>query len=188
MKIINYLIITFVTCVLASSVILSISRSSLAFATDTDDWPMFHHDLTHTGYSTNTPTATSPTLLWNFTTNMVIWASPAVVDGKVYVGSDGGVAYCLNASDGTAIWNYTLPVRNQGRPGASGPAIGSSMAVSDGYVYFGSYDRNVYCLNANTGEKVWNYTTRNTVQSSPAVVNGKVYVGLGTATFIALTP
>ena len=56
-------------------------------------------------------------------------------------------------------------------------AIGSSMAVVGGYVYFGSYDRNVYCLDASTGDKVWNYTTGNTVESCPSISNGYVYVG-----------
>jgi outer membrane protein assembly factor BamB len=149
--------------VLLISLLFSFYAVPQVFASSSlDDWPMFHHDLTHTGYSTSTPTATSATLLWNFTTNMVVWASPAVVGGYVYIGSDGGIAYCLNASDGSKIWNYTIPARNQSRPGAGGPAIGSSMAVADGYVYFGCYDRNVYCLNASTGEKVWNFTTGNT--------------------------
>jgi PGF-CTERM protein len=41
----------------------------------------------------------------------------------------------------------------------------------------GSYDHNVYALNASTGAKVWNYTTGLMVLSSPAVANGVVYVG-----------
>ena len=33
--------------------------SSVGASAGIDDWPMFHHDLTHTGYSTSIPTATS---------------------------------------------------------------------------------------------------------------------------------
>jgi len=43
-------------------------------------------------------------------------------------------------------------------------------------VYIGSYDNNVYALNAATGTKLWNYTTGGGF-SSPAVANGVVYVG-----------
>ena len=99
----NRTLIISVLFVLASSAFFCLVLSSASFAyanSSSDDWPMFHHDLTHTGYSTSTPTATHATLLWNYTTNSVVGASPAIVDGLVYVGSDGGVAYCLNASDG----------------------------------------------------------------------------------------
>ena len=53
----------------------------------------------------------------------------------------------------------------------------SSPAVANGIVYVGSLDHNVYALNANTGTKVWSYTTGYWVVSSPAVANGIVYVG-----------
>ena len=44
-------------------------------------------------------------------------------------------------------------------------------------VYFGSWDNNVYALNASTGALLWKYTTGYHVFSSPAVANGVVYVG-----------
>jgi outer membrane protein assembly factor BamB len=64
------------------------------------------------------------------------------------------------------VWNF-----------AAGNAVESSPAVADGYVYVGSWDGNVYCLDASTGVKVWNYTTGGLVESSPAVAGGYVYVG-----------
>jgi outer membrane protein assembly factor BamB len=164
------------TFLIASSYV-AFTESPVQASSSTDNWPMFHNDLTHTGYSTSKPAAASATLLWNYTTNSVVWASPAIVDGRVYIGSDGGIAYCLNASDGSEIWNYTIQAATRARQGAGGPAIGSSMAVTDGYVYFGCYDRNVYCLDASTGAKIWNYTTQGWVDSSPAVANSYIYVG-----------
>jgi outer membrane protein assembly factor BamB len=70
----------------------------------------------------------------------------------------------------------------------------SSPAIANGKVLIGSNDGNVYCLDVRTGDKIWNYTTGYNVQlssgdsgtwvrhvgsvsSSPAVVNGMVYVG-----------
>ncbi len=170
----------FIILVMASSTFFCLALPKTPFATansSADNWPMFHHDPSHIGYSTSTPTATQAALLWNFTANSVVGASPAVVDGRLYIGSDGGVAYCLNALDGSEIWNFTVPVKNGGFHLEGGTAISSSMAVSNGYVYFGCYDRNVYCLNAATGAKVWNFTTGNTVESCPSVANGNVYVG-----------
>jgi len=64
------------------------------------------------------------------------------------------------------VWNYT-----------TGSAVPSSPAVANGVVYVGSYDGNIYALNATTGANVWNYTTGASVYSSPSVANGVVYVG-----------
>jgi len=52
----------------------------------------------------------------------------------------------------------------------------------------GSDDNNVYCLNAATGALVWNYETGNSVYSSPAVVNGVVYIGSHDANIYAFGP
>ena len=71
-------------------------------------------------------------------------------------------------SNGQLLWNYTIT-------GYEG-YVDSSPAVANGVVYVGSYDNNLYALNATTGAKVWNYGTQ-APTSSPAVANGVVYVG-----------
>jgi parallel beta-helix repeat protein len=128
-------------------------------------WSMFRHDLTHSGY-TESPMPGTNNKLWNYTTGSGVYSSPAVADGRVYVGSYDNRTYCLNASTGAQIWNYT-----------TGNWVFSSPAVADGRVYVGSFDDRVYCLDALTGAQVWNYKTGKNVYSSPAVVDGRVYVG-----------
>jgi len=149
----------------------TLSRHYLRIRFAPDWWPMFRHDLSHTAYSTSIAPNTNNTL-WTYTTGDDVWSSPAVVDGKVYVGSYDNKTYCLDASDGALIWNYT-----------TGDDVTSSPAVVDGKVYVGSYDDKVYCLNASAASmtpderEIWNYTTGGNVHSSPAVADGKVYVG-----------
>jgi outer membrane protein assembly factor BamB len=58
-----------------------------------------------------------------------------------------------------------------------GGEVYSSPAVANGVVYVGSFDSNVYALNASTGAKLWSYYIGGEVYSSPAVANGVVYVG-----------
>jgi len=135
-------------------------------------WPMLHHDLSHTGY-TESPAPNTNQTQWNYTTGEWVSSSPAVADGKVYIGSADFKIYCLDATTGASIWNYT-----------TGDWVCSSPAVADGRVYVGSADGEVYCLNALTGEKIWNYTTEAKISnytgvecSSPAVADGRVYVG-----------
>jgi len=131
-----------------------------------DWWPMFHHDLTHTGYSTSTAPTTNQTP-WNYRTGSWVASSPAVVDDVIYVGSGDNNVYALNATTGRKVWNYT-----------TGNCVQwSSPAVVGGVVYVGSTDNKIYALNAATGTTVWNYATAGEVWSSPAVVGGVVYVG-----------
>jgi outer membrane protein assembly factor BamB len=130
-----------------------------------DWWPMFHHDLSHTGYSTSTAPNTNNTV-WNYTTGNLVVSSPAVADGKVYVGSLDNKTYCFDASTGAYVWSYT-----------TGNWVHSSPAVADGKVYVGSNDNRIYCLDALTGAYNWSYTISDFAFSSPAVADGKVYVG-----------
>jgi len=55
----------------------------------------------------------------------------------------------------------------------------SSPIVSDGIMYVGSRDGNVYALNASFGKQLWNFTTNNPIFSTPAVGNGIVYIANG---------
>src|SRR4030042_903481 len=103
------------------------------------DWPMFRHDLQHTGYSTSPAPNTNQTL-WTYTADGYANCCPAVVDGKVYVGSNDNNLYCLDAATGMRIWNYT-----------TGGDVVSSPAVADDKVYVGASDYKVYCWNAATG-------------------------------------
>ena len=169
-----------------------------------DDWPMFHHDLANTGYSTsNTPETTN--VLWSYQTGYAVHSSPSVVDGMVYIGSNDRKIYCLDAENGLKIWES--PISGDIRTGPAvieekvyvtvngiaycfnaingteiwmssiGGAIFSSPAVANGKVYFGSQNKKVYCLDADNGSCLWTYTTGGMVYSSPAVVNGRVYIG-----------
>jgi eukaryotic-like serine/threonine-protein kinase len=59
----------------------------------------------------------------------------------------------------------------------TGKGVMSSPAVADAYLFVGSRDWRIYCLNSSNGKQMWNYSTANEVNSSPAVYNGSVYVG-----------
>ena len=136
---------------------------SMGIQSVADEWPMFHHDLTHTGNSNSTAPVTNQTA-WRYNTGGPV-GSPIVVGGLVYVGSYDDNFYALNATNGAVVWTYT-----------TGSNVVSPAAVADGLVYFGSEDNNVYTLNAETGALVWNYTTGFYVDSTPEVSNGVVYV------------
>jgi outer membrane protein assembly factor BamB len=76
--------------------------------------------------------------------------------------------YSTSAAPATKNMNWEYTTNN---------GVFSSPAVVNGKVYFGSLGKMI-CLNASTGDLLWNYTTPfpyDNVDSSPAVANGKVY-------------
>jgi len=56
----------------------------------------------------------------------------------------------------------------------------------DGTVFVGSWDGNVYALDADDGTEQWAFQTGNAVSNSPTVVDGTVFVGSGDGNVYAL--
>ena len=78
-----------------------------------------------------------------------------------YTGSD-------NPTDSVKLlWSYQ-----------TGRMVQSSPAVANGYVFVGSRDSQLFCLNASNGEAIWKFPFHMEVWSSPTVYNGAVYVGV----------
>lgn len=103
-------------------------------------------------------------MIWNVTISDI--PAPTVSNGIVYAGSFGSML-ALNATTGFQIWSYTT----------SNPfATLTSPAITNGVVYFGSHDHNLYALNAAKGYKIWNYSSDGDITSTPFVVNGIVYI------------
>ncbi len=48
--------------------------------------------------------------------------------------------------------------------------------VYDGLVFTGSYDHNVYAVNASTGELVWKYPTEGGIVTRPATFDGNIFI------------
>ena len=111
-------------------------------------------------------------MIWKYQTKREIFSSPAVVDGKVYIGeglhSDvDSELYCLDATTGSFLWSFQTSSH-----------VESSPAVVDGRAFFGGGADGVYCVDAETGEQIWLYPGIY-VSVSPVVHDGSVYVGTG---------
>lgn len=135
------------------------------------NWAMYGSGPEHRGVNASENVLTPANVSglaqdWIYTTEGDIYTSPAVVNGILYVGSNDGKLYALEAATGAYMWSYTT----QG-------AINSSPAVVNGIVYVGSDDHKMYALNAMTGKRKWSYTTGGAVDSSPTLINGVVYFG-----------
>jgi len=106
---------------------------------------------------------------WKFEMGGAISVGPAIMDGKVYVGQQGGERffYCLDAETGEVVWKQTVP----------GGWVWGSATVDDGLVYVPTVNGYAVCLDGKTGHIVWMYPTAKSVPAEPAIDGDIVYFG-----------
>ena len=142
-------------------------------------WPMFHHDLRHTGLSPYDTSDNPGKLRWKFKTEYyVLSSSPAIgSNGIIYIGSADHYLYAINPN-GTLKWKFQ-----------TGYELYSSPAIdSDGTIYVGSDDHYLYAINPD-GTLKWKFHTGDAVFSSPAIGNdGTIYVGSTDHYLYAINP
>jgi outer membrane protein assembly factor BamB len=112
-----------------------------------------------------------------------IASSPQVDDERVYVGvvlpsvfGSSGAVYCVDRTNGNEIWMFN-------DRGAMKDVF-SSPCLAEGRVYIGEgfhqhADCKLYCLDAATGKKLWDFATTSHIESTPCVAGDKVYFGAG---------
>jgi polyvinyl alcohol dehydrogenase (cytochrome) len=105
------------------------------------------------------------------------YSQPTVMLGRVFVGSDSGYIYAVDARSGCVYWSFLADagVRNaltvEPLPGKGARRYG---------VFFGDLKANVYGLDAQSGALLWkrhvddNYTTR--ITAPPAYHDGRLFV------------
>ena len=107
------------------------------------------------------------------------FAQPAVAGGRVFVGSDNGFVYSIDAATGCVYWSFAAfgGVRTAISLGAITTATGTRYAA-----YFGDLKANVFAVDAETGEKIWSMHADEhpfaRVTGAPTLANGKLYVPL----------
>src|SRR5262249_10222543 len=134
---------------------------------------------------TDTHVITPGRLVWTFRApdKGGISSSPLVDGDRIYIAASHdsvftsyGALYCLDRANGNLIWTFHDDKKMK--------SVFSSPCSADGKVFIGEgfhQDANckLYCLRANNGQKVWEFQTESHTESSPCVVNGKVYFGAG---------
>ncbi len=73
--------------------------------------------------------------VWTFATRARVESSPAIAGGRVFVGSNDGMFYVLNLTDGSKLWEFN----------AGGP-LSASPAIANGRIVIGSQDGRLFCF------------------------------------------
>ncbi len=152
--------------------------SSFAALADTP-WPMFGHDLQHTGRSSYSGPKI-PEKKWEYDIGNIGAEniSAAVgLDGAVYIGSYIDDRLYAFETDGTVRWYYEI-----GGHVLSTPAIGT-----DGVIYVTSDGDFLFAINPN-GTLKWKASIPTTSYSSPAIaLDGTIYL-CGETALYAINP
>lgn len=132
-------------------------------------WPMFQHDLQHTGRSPYVGPQTN-SLKWALTLDAGYTYSPITgSDGTIYVGCENGgtVFYAINPN-GTLKWQRTLNTLHNT----------SAAMASDGTLYV-PLDDKLLALDSTDGSTKWTYTTEpGWIYGNPAIAaDGTIYIG-----------
>ena len=123
-------------------------------------------------------------------------AQPTVVAGRVFVGSDNGYIYSLDAATGCVYWSFEGGGIIRGALSV-GPVSGQG--ASRYAVYFGDGHANVFAVDAQSGKLLWkakadsHWVAR--ITAAPKLYNGKLFVPVssseefrsGTATYPCCT-
>lgn len=119
--------------------------------------------------------------LWSLKIEEGVEASGALVNDKLYFGSQGGQFYSVNAKTGTILWTFPTRIENLSEP-----------LVVDGVVYFLTGSNTVYALKADTGESLWLYSRPEVMPvtvrggAKPTMRKGALIVGFSDGTLVSL--
>ena len=99
-------------------------------------------------------------------------SSPVLYNNTLYFGS-GNDVYAVHAEKGTQAWSYR-----------TGDVVHGTPALDNNKLFVGSFDGNVYALNAADGSLIWKFKTvghrffpKGEVQGSPSIFKGQVFIG-----------
>ncbi len=136
--------------------------------------PMFRGNPARTGEHPGPGPNAPLNAMWATKLGTAVSATPALVDGRLFVGSvnsatlPGGALHAVDARTGEELWRLQT---------AMGDAFFASPAVADGTVFAASYDGIVLAATTDMGTERWRFQAEAAVYSSPVVWQGAVCFG-----------
>ena len=102
-------------------------------------------------------------------------AQPTIAGGRLFVGSQDGTVYALDAKSGCTIWTY------QAKGGVrTAIVLGTPSARAPLTAFFGDGRSNVYAVNADTGVEIWSKQVETHpsahVTGAPTLYQNRLYI------------
>ena len=111
---------------------------------------------------------------WKFATGKAVRAQPRVLGGGVYLHSDSGFLYKLDAKSGAELWRARVDVGSHARlptneKGTRWDRYGSSVMADGKHLYLASRDQHLYALDLKTGREAWRVAAGDIMTATPAL-------------------
>jgi len=162
-----------------------VTNQPLANPSQGSAWNGWGADITNTRFQTargaGLTSAQVPhlTLKWafGFPNGTSSYGQPTVASGRVFVGTDTGYLYSIDAKNGCVFWSFQTKAGVRNAPTV---APIEAQGTSRYAVFFGDLKANVYALDAQDGRLLWttkveeHYTSR--VTGAPTFAGGRLYV------------
>ncbi len=173
----------------------------MSFEPIVSDWPMFGHDIYHTGRCSYNTMNNLGAIIWSFWTENGVWSSPVIADdGTIYFGSpqlyainpngtvkwtrpdvtlqtapvidDSGMIYCGNALSAYKNFYAIYPNGSTKWSIYFNQVRGSPVITGDGTIIAPeSGDNKIVALYSSNGTRKWEFHTNHVIYSSPAIGN-----------------
>ena len=151
-----------------------------------ENWPSYNGDYTGRRYSSlreiNAGNVSQLRAAWVFHpgNSQRLEATPVVVNGVMYVTSANDV-FALDAGSGRTVWHYARPV-SAGLLDDAAAHKNRGVGVWEGLVYSETDDAHLLCLDARSGNLLWDVQYADKVKhygatSAPLIVKDEVIVG-----------
>jgi outer membrane protein assembly factor BamB len=143
-----------------------------------DEWLTFKGDNQRTGVAASEAPSVDKILWENQYKGSVIYSSPTVWNGTVFIGISGTIK-AIWMKNGTERWTYDAP-----------NPVHSSPVIDNGVIYAGVNDyqgTGAVAVDALTGEEIWNASIPDFVSASPIVLGNSVYVACQNGILYCLT-
>ncbi len=163
--------------------------SKASAGTGKTEWSLFRGSLDRRGSVPGAEDPASGKVNWSFSHEGIktFYSSPCVVGNRLYATSaryeffkNIGAIYSIDADTGKLVWAYQAGYRAT----FSSPSVsGKYLVVGEGLHFTG--DSRVFCIDIEQSEKkregvkLWSFRTKNHVESSPCIADGRAYVGAG---------
>ena len=103
------------------------------------------------------------------------WSQPTISGGRLFVGSQNGTVFSLDARSGCIYWTYSA------KSGVRGAVVIAPRA--GGFAaYFADTAANAYAVDAETGKELWSRQVEThpfaRISGSPVVFENRVYMGV----------
>jgi len=113
-------------------------------------------------------------LLWKFETGKPIRAQPTLIGTHLYVHSDSGFLYKLDAKSGKQVWrarvdNGSEPRIPTNEEKTRWDRYGSSVVTDGRKLFIASRDKNVYALDIGSGREIWRVKAADIMTATPAL-------------------